>query len=149
MITEVYGDIFETDAKAIVNPVNCVGVMGKGLALEFKKRYPKMFKEYQKICEMGSLEPGILHYYTGEDSEKTIINFPTKRHWNSPSKIEYIAIGLSALSYSQSVKQINIESLAIPALGCGCGELDWKDVRKLIYSNLSDMNIPIFIYPPH
>lgn len=119
--------IFYSNAQALVNPVNCVGIMGKGLALEFKRRYPNNFASYQRACAVG-LEIGNLH--TCEEDGKLIINFPTKKHWKAPSKYEYILEGL--LTLAELIKQKQIKSIAIPRLGCGLGGLDWNIVRKMI-----------------
>lgn len=144
------GDMFAEPVEALVNTVNCVGVMGKGVALEFKKRWPGNFKAYKKACDAQNLRPGrILTFDTGQlfanDGPRYLVNFPTKDHWRSPSKIEYIETGLDALV--AEISALNIRSIAIPPLGCGNGGLDWADVKPLIISklgSLDDVNIVIF-----
>lgn len=118
------GDIFDSGCEALVNAVNCIGVMGKGLAFQFKKRYPEMFQDYQKACRDG-LRPGQMHIW--ENEGKYIINFPTKDDL-SPSKLEYIRSGLIALA--EVIKEKEIKSIAIPALGCGLGGLSWGQVQN-------------------
>ena len=130
MIEIVQGDIFASACHAMVNPVNCVGVMGKGLALAFKKRWPSMFVDYQRACRNGTLAIGRMHPYQVSDGV-WVINFPTKDHWRNPSKLEYIEKGLEDLK--QCVRSIGLTSVAIPALGCGLGELDWPLVKARIH----------------
>ncbi|KTC96637.1 type II toxin-antitoxin system antitoxin DNA ADP-ribosyl glycohydrolase DarG [Legionella feeleii] len=128
-----HGDLLkQKDVDAIVNTVNCVGVMGKGIALQFKKKWPDNFAEYAKYCKLGHLRPGKVHVYKSEQSTHPlfIINFPTKAHWKEKSKIEYIRDGLNDLI--RKVKDLNITSIAIPPLGCGNGGLSWDLVRPLI-----------------
>jgi len=145
MIHLVKGSIFDSEAEALVNPVNCVGVMGKGLALEFKKRFPKNFEYYRKTCfEPLGLVIGDLLLF--KENEKWVVNFPTKVHWKDPSKIEYIEIGLETLLYL--VKKENLKYIAIPPLGCGLGGLDWSDVKKEIYRVFEKESIEIFLYEP-
>lgn len=122
------GDIFESNCEALVNAVNCVGKMGKGLALQFKKRFPEMFLDYQSACRAG-LRPGTMHVWSKSENPKYIINFPTKDDL-SPSKIEYVKDGLVALE--KIVKELKIKSIALPALGCGLGGLRWGQVQNLL-----------------
>lgn len=136
-------NILDSNCDAIVNTVNTVGVMGKGLAKEYKKKYPVMFQEYKRYCEEKKIEIGNLHWYKAKDG-KTIINFPTKEHWRKPSKIEYIEKGLYNLR--TTFKQHSIKSVAIPPLGCGNGGLHWSDIRPLIENNLADLDLDIYIY---
>lgn len=139
------GNIFDSKCSTLVNTVNCVGVMGKGIALEFKKRYPEMFREYQMLCKEGKIQPGkpyIYHDLTGA----SVINFPTKDHWKSPSKFAYITEGLKW--FRQSYKQLGITSIAFPPLGCGNGGLKWEDVGPKMYQELKDLPIEIEIYAP-
>ncbi len=144
MITYVQGNIFQSPAQVLVNTVNTVGVMGKGIALEFKKLYPEMFKEYQLRCETGQLVIGKLFLY--KTINKWILNFPTKRHWRHPSRLEYIEQGLK--SFASNYNQLNIHSIAFPALGCGNGELNFgRQVQPLMEKHLKNLLIDIFIYP--
>ena len=142
------GDIFEADVEALVNPVNCVGVMGAGLAKRFKAEYPDNFERYSSWCKSGEADVGnTLVYQPLMSKTKYVINFPTKVHWWTSSHIEYIALGLIKLS--ADIMTYNIKSVAIPALCCGLGGLDWKEVRKLIHQILKDCDCPdIRIYPP-
>ena len=126
------GDILRADTEALVNTVNCIGIMGRGIALQFKKAYPENYKKYKKICDEKKLHPGIVFTYdlgtlTGP---KYIINFPTKRHWKGKSKLEDIQSGLKALV--EEVKIRNIKSISIPPLGCGLGGLEWETIRPMI-----------------
>lgn len=138
------GDIFTSSCDFLINPVNTVGVMGKGLALEFKKRFPKNFQTYRKCCKDGSFVVGKL--LVVPENEKAIINFPTKVHWKDNSKIDYIELGLKKLKVA--VQRYNIKSIAFPKIGCGLGNLDWNDVFPLIenFSNAINQDILIEIY---
>ncbi len=142
MITYLKGDLFKSPAQVIVNTVNTVGVMGKGVALEFKKRYPQMFTAYQKVCESKDLDIGKLMLW--KSPEKWVLLFPTKRHWRNPSKLEYIEAGLK--KFKQSWDKAGIESIAFPRLGCGNGALDWNVVKPLMEKYLRNIPINIFIY---
>ena len=145
MVKVIIGDLFNSKAQTLVNAVNCVGVMGKGIALEFKKRFPAMYRDYVSLCKMGAVEPG--HPYIFNISpDKQIINFPTKNHWREPSKIEYIDTGLRLLV--KKYKNWKVKSLAVPALGCGNGGLQWADVGPLLYEYLSKMDMPVELYAP-
>ena len=126
MLTYLKGNLLDTEAQALVNPVNCVGVMGAGLAKQFRLRYPKNFIEYQNYCQNGSLKPGGLFIY--KEDGKVIINFATKNHWKNNSEYEYIENGL--LNLAKELKE-NPISVAIPKLGCGLGGLDWQCVQTL------------------
>ena len=140
------GDIFSSDMKTLVNTVNCVGVMGKGIALEFKKRYPKMYREYMAMCENGHIRPGKPYYY--EDAEgNSVLNFPTKDHWRSPSKLSYIIDGLQW--FRDNYDKLGITSIAFPPLGCGNGGLSWNVVGPLMYQYLHDLEIDIVVYAPY
>ena len=125
-------NIFCENVEAIVNPVNCVGVMGKGLALQFKKFYPENFTQYQDLCKSGTLKPGVLFVYETnlQKNPKFIINFPTKKHWKEKSDLEDIKLGLIALC--QVIDDRGIKSIAIPPLGCGLGGLEWFEVKQHI-----------------
>ena len=145
-MTVLIGDILQSKAQTLINTVNCVGIMGKGIALEFKKRFPKMFDDYVQRCERGEVKPGVPYLY------KTlllpqIINFPTKDHWKSVSRITDIEHGMQLLL--SQYKEWGITSLAIPPLGCGNGQLEWKAVGPLIYRYASQMNIPVELYEPY
>lgn len=141
-------DLFESGARAFVNTVNCEGVMGKGIALAFKKRYPEMFKEYVKQCAKGSIQVGKVWVWQNQ-SRKTIeepewiINFPTKNYWRNPSKLEWIETGLDDLR--QIIVKLNLPSIAIPALGCSNGGLEFSQVRPLIEEKLNGIMVKTFI----
>lgn len=139
------GDIFDSFSKTLVNTVNCVGVMGKGIARDFKERYPSMFKEYVQLCNAGEVRPGQPYYY-GDLCGASIINFPTKDHWRSPSKLSYIVSGLDW--FRANYKELGITSIAFPPLGCGNGGLTWSVVGPLMYAKLADLPIDIEIYAP-
>lgn len=142
MLTYIKGDLFSSPAQVLVNTVNTVGVMGKGIALEFKNRYPEMFKVYQKKCQEKNFDIGNLLLWKKED--KWVLLFPTKKHWRSPSKIEYIERGLK--KFVQSYEELGIESIAFPRLGCGNGGLDWNIVRPIMEKYLKNLPIKIYIY---
>lgn len=139
------GNIFESKAQTLVNTINCVGVMGKGIALEFKKRYPQMFEDYVILCSQGEVVPGQPYYYS-DLMGTSILNFPTKDHWRSPSKLSYIVKGLDW--FVENYKRYNIKSIAFPPLGCGNGGLNWETVGPLMYQKLKDLPIEIEIYAP-
>lgn len=123
MIKIIEGDIFSTQCKTLVNPVNCMGVMGNGLAKHFKEKYPNMFLKYRDLCDKKYMHPGrpIFHF----ENEGSIINFPTKKHWKLPSKVEYIDKGLDLICKyyldENIAKKWNMDSIAFPRLGCGEG----------------------------
>ena len=144
MLTYTRGDILMSPAKVIVNTVNTVGVMGKGLARRFKDIYPDMFEEYRTRCLDGRLDIG--HLMIWRTPNKWVLNFPTKKHWRNPSTIEYIERGLE--EFRKAYSDEKIESIAFPPLGCGHGGLDFDtDVQPLLEKHLSDLPIRIFIYP--
>ncbi len=148
-ITIQTGDLLEAEADALVNTVNCVGVMGKGIALQFKKKWPAAFKSYKQDCDSGKLRPGSLHIHEfGKLAGKPyfIINFPTKDHWRGKSQIEFIKSGLKALH--RSIEELQIESIAIPPLGCGNGGLEWPRVEQLIREQLGDLDVEIQLFAP-
>ena len=149
MIEMSDGDLLNSEAGAIVNAVNCVSVMARGLALQFRSAFPENYKAYKKACRRGEVQIGKMFIYPlGElSSPQYIINFPTKDHWRDPSKVEYIQSGLSALI--ADVQRLKLTSIAIPALGCGLGGLEWSEVRPLIeeaFEALPDMQVTLF--PP-
>jgi len=147
MIELVKGDIFKSECQALVNPVNCDGVMGAGLALKFKKKFPHNFYDYETALKIGELKPGKVFtclYYKQE-----IINFPTKNHWRDNSTYTLITTGLDALQ--KEIKERGIKSVAVPALGCGLGGLNWNDVLPLIETRLGEDKLPgvlVKVYPP-
>lgn len=142
-------DILKTDAEALVNTVNCVGVMGRGVALQFKKAYPNNFKAYERACKNNEVKVGQMFVYeTGQLTPRYIINFPTKQHWKGKSKIEFIQSGMKSLV--QEIKKHNIRSIAIPPLGCGLGGLDWKQVKPVIEKALADIpDVQVHIFEPN
>jgi len=149
MIKIIKGDIFETPADIRVNTVNCVGVMGAGVALAFKNRYPEMFGEYQKDCKARKVKPGKLHIWKNLFGD-WIINFPTKRHWREPSRYEDIEAGLITLHeylLEQTKEHPNLR-VALPALGCGHGGLDWNRISQMIRGHLSDLEAEITVFEP-
>ena len=148
MIRFKQGDIFGQRVEAIVNPVNCVGTMGKGLALQFRERFPDNFKEYARACREQYVQPGrMLVYKTWNQYPQYIINFPTKRHWRENSRIEDIESGITALAGEITRRRIN--SIAIPPLGAGLGGLNWQVVRKAIIQELEVLtDVEIIVLEP-
>jgi len=149
MIQYTTGDILRDDAEALVNTVNCVGVMGRGIALQFKNHFPENFKAYKEAHKAGELMPGRMFIYeTGElANPKYIINFPTKRHWRGKSRMEDVESGLEALV--EEIQRLNIRSIAIPPLGSGLGGLNWQDVRDYIENFLRPLEgVEVRIYEP-
>ncbi len=149
MIEFCVGNILDAEAEALVNSVNCVGVMGRGIALQFKKVWPDNFKAYAAACRRGEVQPGRLFVFeTGRlVNPRYIINFPTKRHWRSKSRMEDIEVGLRALV--QEVVRRHIRSIAIPPLGCGLGGLDWEEVRPRIVQAFQGLpDVRVLIYEP-
>lgn len=145
-LTFLRGDIFSSKAQALVNPVNCVGVMGAGLAKEFKHRWPEMFYRYRAICFGGLPGYQLCHPQIDKGQEPWIVNFPTKNHWRRDSRIEEVQLGLINLALSIPIWEV--ESLAVPALGCGNGGLKWPAVKSLMQIHLGGLEIPIEIYEP-
>jgi O-acetyl-ADP-ribose deacetylase (regulator of RNase III) len=149
MICEGHGNLLDADVDALVNAVNTVGVMGKGIALQFKQVYPDMFKVYERAAKNGDVQLGKMHVYPTNalSGPRYIINFPTKQHWQDRSYLGDIRNGLTDLL--QVVKSLGIESVAIPPLGCGNGGLDWRDVEPLIASIFEQLpNVRAVVYPP-
>ena len=148
MITYKTGDLLSEDAEALVNTVNCVGVMGRGVALRFKRVYPDNFKAYAEECGEGRLKPGLVFVYeTALLSPRFIVNFPTKNHWRAKSRLRYIETGLQSLV--AEIKKRDIRSIAIPALGCGEGGLNWQDVRNLMETAFAELEVvDIVIFEP-
>lgn len=151
MIVTTKGDILKSNAQAIVNPVNTVGVMGKGLALQIRESFPNVYDIYRNACKLGKVQIGKMFVVsTGLDSyPEYIINFPTKKHWREKSKLWYIQQGLDDLI--EVIQQRNIHSVALPAIGCGLGGLDWKVVYEVIDMKLSNLpdSVTVFVYEPY
>lgn len=148
MIKFTTGNILESPAQALVNTVNTVGVMGKGIALQFKKAFPENFKAYIKACKNKEIDIGKLFVFKENTlaGEKIIINFPTKKDWRKPSEYEYIEKGLDDLI--RVIKKYHIKSIAIPPLGAGSGGLLWEKVKRIIHDKLGNLDIDIFVYEP-
>jgi O-acetyl-ADP-ribose deacetylase (regulator of RNase III) len=140
----ISGNIFNTKAQTIVNTVNCVGVMGKGIALVFKLRYPNMFDVYQDYCRQNLISIGKLWIYKGNEKDPWVLNFPTKTHWKLPSEYEYIEKGLQ--KFVETYKDKGITSIAFPLLGANNGGLDGHKVEEIMISYLSKCDIPVEIY---
>ena len=146
-------DIFSLDVQAIVNPVNCVGVMGGGLAKAFADRYPAYLKRYKKLCEYGLIEIGrpffhMIGYQPPKHrfSESFIVSFATKLHWKDPSKLGYIVDAMQ--KFCDSLNGFEVESVAIPALGCGLGGLKWEKVRPVIENGLTGYKGNTYLIAP-
>jgi len=150
MIERTRGNLLEADAEALVNTVNTVGVMGKGIALQFKKAFPENFKAYRKACDAKELQPGTMLVVESREltgNPRFIINFPTKRHWRGKSKMEDIESGLAALV--EEIQNRGIQSVAVPPLGCGNGGLCWSDVLPRIESAFAELpGIRVLVYDP-
>ena len=140
------GDLFESQALTLVNTVNCVGVMGKGIAKTFKEKYPNMFKEYVSLCNEGKVKPGRPYLYK-DLCGRSVLNFPTKDHWRSPSKLSYIVSGLEW--FRENYENLGILSIAFPPLGCGNGGLEWSTVGPIMFQKLKDLPIEIELYAPY
>lgn len=152
MIEFKTGDIFASEMETLVNPVNCVGVMGGGLALEFKRRYPESYSGYLQWCK-DKPTPGSSFSFCRELEKDpmtkklhNVICLPTKDHFKNPSTLEYVEASL--VLFVALHKALNIKSVAIPALGCGLGGLSWEDVRPLMVKHLSNLYIPVEVYEP-
>lgn len=145
MIDVKVGDLFESEAQTWVNTVNCVGVMGKGIALTFKQRFPAYFEDYKKRCERDDVHLGRPYLYTREEPP-WILSFPTKDHWRSLARLEHIVEGLEYLE--ANYEEWGIESLAVPPLGCGNGQLEWAVVGPTLYEHLQRLEIPIELFAP-
>lgn len=140
------GDLFESNAQTLVNTVNCVGVMGRGVALQFKEHFPDMYENYVRRCELKEVRLGQPYLYR-RATVPWILNFPTKDHWKSVSKLSDIVHGLEYLA--RHYKEWGITSLAVPPLGCGQGQLEWRIVGPTLYRRLRDLSIPVDLYAPH
>lgn len=149
MIEEVRGNLLDAEVDALVNTVNTVGVMGKGVALQFKQAFPENYDFYKRACSRGELSLGhVLVYDSGKlGKQRYIVNFPTKGHWRSRSRLDDIRQGLKDLALA--IEHFHITSIAVPALGCGNGGLDWSSVRTLIHNELSGLSdVRVLVYPP-
>jgi O-acetyl-ADP-ribose deacetylase (regulator of RNase III)/uncharacterized protein YwgA len=146
MFKALIGDLFASQAQTRVNTVNCVGIMGKGVAQEFKKRYPAMFEDYAARCERGQVRLGEPYLYR-DKSGTLIVNFPTKDHWRSPSRLSDIERGLDFIL--RHYVEWGVKSVAFPPLGCGNGGLSWEEVGPLIYGKLGRLDIDIEVYAPY
>ncbi|MBI4083471.1 MAG: macro domain-containing protein [Candidatus Lambdaproteobacteria bacterium] len=149
MVELTQGDILHADVEALVNTVNCVGVMGRGIALQFRKAFPANAKAYEAACKRKEVRPGkmFVHDLGQLTNPRYIVNFPTKRHWKGQSRLEDIEAGLKALV--EEIRALNIRSIAIPPLGCGLGGLDWNDVRPRIEAALRELpDIRALIFEP-
>jgi O-acetyl-ADP-ribose deacetylase (regulator of RNase III) len=145
MITYAASDLFKSDAQVLVNAVNTVGAMGKGIALAFKQKYPEMFEQYRVLCKSGAFDIGQLWLY--KSPEKWILNFPTKRDWRDKSQIEYVEAGLKR--FVEIYEAEGISSISFPRLGCGLGGLNWEnEVRPLMERYLNPLPISISIHIP-
>lgn len=140
-----HGDLLAAPADALVNAVNTVGVMGKGLALQFKNAFPEVFASYTRACEARQVVIGRMHVVGRSMAPRFVINFPTKEHWRQPSKLAYIDAGLPELV--AQVRKLDITSIAVPPLGCGLGGLAWGDVRPRIehvFDAVPDVRVLLF-----
>lgn len=143
MITYVVGDLFQSPAHVLVNAVNTVGVMGKGIAAEFKRIYPEMFEQYKVLCDEGRFNVGQLWLY--KTPHKWVLNFPTKQHWRDDSRLEYVEAGLE--KFAATYADQGITSISFPLLGAGLGGLDWEtQVKPLMEHFLADLPLDVFIH---
>ena len=146
MLKALIGDMFASRAQTLVNTVNCVGVMGKGVALEFKRRFPLMFEDYVARCERKQVRLSEPYLYR-DLGGAMVVNFPTKDHWRSPSRLSDIERGLNY--FVQNVAAWGISSIAFPPLGCGNGGLEWAEVGPLMYRKLANLSIDVEVYAPY
>ena len=149
MIRFTTGDILAEDAEALVNAVNCVGVMGRGVALQFKRAFPENFRVYATACERGEVRPGRMFVFETREpaNPRYIVNFPTKRHWRGNSRSEDIQAGLKDLA--SAIREREFRSIAVPALGSGLGGLEWRDVRPRIERALGGLdNLDVVVFEP-
>lgn len=147
MIEFMRGDLLKQDVEALVNAVNCAGVMGRGIALQFRKAFPENFQVYESACKRGEVRPGSMIVFQTDllKNPRYVINFPTKRHWRDKSRLSDIESGLEALI--AEVKRLGICTIALPALGCGLGGLEWRDVRPRIekaFSAVPEVHVRLF-----
>lgn len=149
MIEYKTGDLFSEQTDALVNAVNCVGVMGRGIALQFKRNFPENYKAYASLCKQGKMQPGCVFVFETDQAvlPRYIINFPTKRHWREKSRIEDIESGLKSLV--KEIRLRGIQSIAIPPLGSGLGGLEWAEVRARIQAALEGLDdVQVVILEP-
>ena len=149
MIKTVKGNLLEEDVQALVNTVNCVGVMGRGIALQFKNAFPENYSFYHEACKNKTVSPGKVLVFERQDllsNPQYIINFPTKLHWREKSKLSYITEGLDDLAHA--IEKLKITSIAVPPLGCGLGGLEWDIVKKEIINRLGNLDSQILIFEP-
>ncbi len=143
MLIYVTINLFESPAQTLVNTVNTVGAMGKGIAAVFKQLYPEMYQRYRRLCHEGKLDVGKLYIY--RTPNKIVVNFPTKKHWRQRSRVEYIEAGLK--KFVDRYADYGISSVSFPQLGCGHGELDWeRQVQSVMKRYLRDLPIPVYIH---
>ena len=145
VLTYIYASLFDSPAQTLVNTVNTVGVMGKGIAKSFRVRYPAMFDEYRRLCAGNKLSIGNLHLWKNDD--RWVLNFPTKTTWKLPSKIAYIEAGLD--TFVRNYASMGITSVSFPPLGCGNGNLEWNEVRPLMEKYLNKLSIPVYVHSLH
>jgi O-acetyl-ADP-ribose deacetylase (regulator of RNase III) len=149
MIEYKTGNLLAEDVEALINTVNCVGVMGRGVALQFKTKYPQNYKAYKAACKQDEVQPGKMFIVQISQliNPKYIINFPTKRHWRGKSRLEYIDAGLQSLL--SEIQKRGIQSIAMPPLGCGLGGLDWAEVKLRIEGAFAALpNVHVVIFAP-
>lgn len=147
-VNVMQGNLLDARVDALVNTVNCVGIMGKGIALQFKRRYPKMYVEYRRACQLGMVHVGSMHIFRVDElsGPAFVINFPTKKHWKGSSSLEWVQAGLEDLV--GCVQRLKIKSIAIPPLGVGNGGLAWADVEPLIRAAFDDVEVTVELFPP-
>ena len=148
MITYLRGNLLEDDAHALVNTVNTVGVMGKGIALQFKQRFPANFAAYAQACKLGQVQTGRMFITAPGElaGPRWVVNFPTKQHWRDPSRMEWVVDGLQDLR--GFLARNAVPSIALPALGAGLGGLPWAAVRGHIDAALGDLAVDVRVYEP-
>src|SRR5207249_2061854 len=146
MVRTLVGNLFESKAQTLVNTVNTVGVMGKGVALEFKRRFPDMYEDYVRRCGRHEVQLGRPYLYR-RVVPPWILNFPTKQHWRSISRLSDIIAGLQYLD--RHYREWGVTSLAVPPLGCGLGQLEWRVVGPTLYRHLARLDIAVELYAPH
>lgn len=149
MIRYTAGDLLLADVQALVNTVNTVGIMGKGVALQFKQAFPQNFHAYEAACKCGQVQIGRMFVTeTGRlDGPSWVINFPTKKDWRHPSRLEYVRAGLGDLV--RLIRELGIKSIALPALGCGSGGLDWAQVKQAIEAAMAELpDVDVVVFPP-
>ena len=139
------GSIFDSGAETLVNPVNCRGTMGKGLALQFARRYPELERAYRKACAEGLVTPGSATMLKTKDG-LTVANIATKDHWRNPSRLAWVKNGLASMA--RQMQEKTLTSVAVPALGAGLGGLPWPEVERTIHQTLESTGLTVIIYPP-